>query len=112
MSTANTSCADCAIQLIESDAQYIVSAQLPHLRKQDICVNVDSNQVTIAIDDTPPGSTAAQGRSAARSAVQVLHTCSLRHSIDAVKAYATYKDYQLELVLPKSVNGSRRLLIN
>lgn len=97
-----------AVQLLESDSKYTILVQLPNLRKQDICVSLDCNRVTIAAERAPL--LALAGRPPAKP--QIIHSLLLEQTIDTVKAYATYRGCELELVLPKSSKGCRRLVIN
>lgn len=107
---------DCGIRLIEQETRYLVYAHLPHLHKQDINVSIEGNRVVLAADRQPLTSAACRRKQpwppANDSAYELIHTFLLDHPVDVIRARATHRNGELELILPKSTHRGRRLLIN
>ncbi|MCF7220352.1 Hsp20/alpha crystallin family protein [Marilutibacter chinensis] len=102
------------MDITEDDGQYRVAIDIPGVRKEDIEVSVDGNQVSVSAkverestkeDEKTICSERYQGK-AYRSFL-------LPSEIDAAKAEAHYDGGVLSLALPKKAgNGSRKLSVN
>ena len=100
---------DMRLDVQEDDGSYRVSADLPGVKKKDIQVTVDGNQVTIE---------AEMKREESKKDRKELHTerfygkayrsFSLPQDIDSDKCVASYDDGVLNLKLPKKGNGETR----
>ena len=98
----------------EDDKAYRISVDVPGVRKEDIDVSVEGNQVTI---------TAEVKREQSRDKEKEVHSerfngkafrsFSLPNEVDSSKAEARYDGGVLNLTLPKKgASGSRHLAIN
>ncbi|OIR08605.1 18 kDa heat shock protein [mine drainage metagenome] len=98
----------------EDDKAYKVLAEIPGVKKEDIHVSIDGNQVSISAEvknekEVKEGERLLRSEryfgSAARS-------FSLAQDVDESAAHAKYTDGVLELTLPKkAVAASKRLVI-
>lgn len=98
------------IEVSEDAAAYRVSAVLPGVKKEDIHVEVDQNEVSIVAEIKRES---AVPTDAAKDAERVLHTeryygktsrvFSVAQNIDEAAVQAKYADGVLTLVLPKKV---------
>jgi HSP20 family protein len=102
------------IDLSEDDQSYIVRADIPGVKKEDLHVEVDGNRVSISAevksekeerkDETLIHSERYEGK--------VFRSFTLAANVDESKAEASYKDGLLELKLPKLAGSqSRRIAI-
>ena len=102
------------VDLAENDGRYVVKADIPGVRKEDIDVRVDGNQVTITAEVKKEDEDRKDGR-LLRSERQfgfASRSFALASDVDEAKAAAKYKDGVLELTLPKKApSTSRRLQI-
>jgi len=104
------------IDVSENEKGYMVKAEAPGAKKEDIKVTIDGNTVSIRVE-TKRESEEKEGETVLRSeryyGVQS-RTFSLAHEIDDAGASARYSDGVLELTLPKrpSGNGSKVLEIS
>lgn len=93
---------------------YLVHAELPGARKEDIHVTVDGNQVAISAEIHREND-AREGEQILRSERyygKVARSFQLEHDLDDSRAHARYTDGILELTLPKRVAApSKRLNI-
>lgn len=104
-----TNTGDMRLDVQEEDNSYRVSADLPGVKKKDIQITVEGNQVTIE---------AEVKREESRKDRKELHTeryygktfrsFSLPRDIDSDKCVANYDDGVLTLTLPKKGNGETR----
>lgn len=103
------------LDLSEDDKNYIVRADIPGVKKEDIKVEVDGNRVAISAEvksfkeekknETVIHSERYEGR--------VFRSFTLDSNVDESKAQASYKDGLLELTLPKlGTSKTKRLTIN
>ena len=103
------------IDVRESDGTYAVKAEIPGVRKEDIDVRIDGNQVTISAELKQEKEEKTGGRML-RSECQygfASRSFTLADSVDESKADAKYKDGVLQLTLPKRVQSAqKRLAIN
>ncbi|MDB5905956.1 MAG: Hsp20/alpha crystallin family protein [Massilia sp.] len=100
------------MDVIENDQAYIVRAEIPGVKKDDIKVNVDGNQVTISAQ-IEQESQQQQGRNllfTERTWGQYYRSFTLPQPVDDTQANAEYHDGILELTLPKKTGGSAKTL--
>lgn len=90
---------------------YLVSADLPGYRKEDIAVEIDGAQVTItaeAREEKPADE--ARVLYSERVGGRAQRSFELADEIDEARASARYADGVLTLILPKKVAETRKLL--
>ena len=97
------------VDVAEQNGDYKVLAELPGVRKEDIKVNIDGDQVSIV----------AESR-AEKDGERVLHSeryfgkvsraFRLSQEIDEARASAKYSDGVLELTLPKKATAAAKQL--
>jgi HSP20 family protein len=98
------------VDVAEKNGAYLVSAELPGVKKEDIQISIDGDQVTVAAE--------VKREKAASQDERVLHTervygkvsrsFSLPQEIDESKAEAKFRDGVLELTLPKKAAAQRK----
>jgi len=98
------------VDVAEKNGAYVVSAELPGVRKEDIQVSIDGAQVTLTAE--------VKREKEASQDERVLHTervygklsrsFTLPQEIDESKAEAKFKDGVLELTLPKKAAAQRK----
>ena len=101
---------------VREDAQnYTVHAEIPGVKKEDIHVTIDNDQIAISAE-TRNEREVKEGERVLRSERhygKVYRAFTLGQAVDEDKAQAKYSDGVLELTLPKkAVAGSKRLAIN
>ncbi|MFO7189220.1 MAG: Hsp20/alpha crystallin family protein [Pseudomonadota bacterium] len=99
------------VDVTEDDKQFRVLAELPGVKKEDIEVDIDGDQVTVSAE-------VKQEKEVAENGGRVLHSeryygklsrsFRLGHEIDAAACQAKYTDGILELVLPKKQSQSAK----
>jgi HSP20 family protein len=102
------------IDVAESDAAYTVKAELPGVRKEDINVRVDRNQVSISAEVKREHEEKKDGRILRQERYQgfVSRVFSLANDVDDAKAAAKFENGVLNLTLPKKTTArSERLPI-
>jgi len=102
------------IDLSEHDANFAVKAEIPGVRKEDIDVRIDGNQVTIAAEVKKDKEEKKDGRvlRSERQYGYASRTFTLSSAVDETKADAKYQNGVLELTLPKKASsGTKRLAI-
>lgn len=103
-----------AIEVAESDGAYKVTAELPGVKKDDIHVTIEGDQVSVSAETRAGRETKGGGRivHSERYAGKIMRAFRLGQEIDEAAASAKYSDGVLELVLPKkAVAGTRKLTI-
>lgn len=102
------------VDVKEDPKAYTVHAEIPGVRKEDIQVTIDGNQVSIAAEikrETEEKKDERVLRSE-RYAGRVYRAFALAQDVDQETAQARYENGVLELVLPKrSAAASRQLTI-
>lgn len=98
------------LDVAELDASYTVKAEIPGVRKEDIDVRVDGNQVTISAEVKSEKEEKKEGRILRQERQQgyASRSFTLACPIDDNKVAASYKDGILELKLPKKAAASNR----
>lgn len=98
----------------ENGSAYVVHAEIPGVRKEDIQISIDGNQVGISAE-VKGQSEEKQGERVLRSERyygKVQRNFSLASEVDAATAQARYTDGVLELTLPKkAATSARRITI-
>jgi HSP20 family protein len=100
------------VEVAEQNGAFKVLAELPGVKKDDIQVTIDGDQVSISAEvkqekDVKEGERIVHSE---RHYGKVARTFRLGYDVDQAKAQAKYADGVLELVLPKKANESRRQL--
>lgn len=98
------------VEVSEQDKAYKVLAELPGVRKDDIQIEIDGDQVSIAAE-VKQGKEAREGERVVHSERyygKVARAFRLGREVDQAAATAKYADGVLELTLPKKVAATRR----
>lgn len=105
---------DMRLDVNEDDQQYVVNIDMPGVRKADIDIEVDGNQITVSAEINREQSK-GKGRElySERYMGKAFRSFALPIKVDEARAKATYDGGVLTLVLPKrSGSESRRLAVN
>jgi len=100
------------LDLKENDNAYTVHADIPGVKKEDIHVSIDGNQISISAE-TKMEKDVKEGEKVLRSerySGKVARSFTLAHDVDETNAQAKYSDGVLELTLPKKVANSAKEL--
>jgi len=95
------------LDVAEEDKAYTVKAEIPGVKKEDIQVSIEGNQVSISAE-IKHEKEEEEGKKLLRSERYYGQQCrsfSLAHDIDQAKAEAEYRDGVLHLTLPKKNGG-------
>ena len=99
----------------KTDDTYTVKAEMPGVKKEDINVSIDGNQITIA-GEVKKEKEEKKGEEVIRSERyygRVSRSFTLPHDVDEAKAKANYADGVLQLTLPtKTKTNGRKLAIS
>lgn len=98
----------------EDDSQYVVNIDMPGVKKSDIDVAVDGNQITVTAEVNREESR-GKGKElySERYSGKAFRTFALPVEVDSEKAEAKYDGGVLTLTLPKTPgNGSHRLPVH
>jgi HSP20 family protein len=98
------------VDVTENDGAYLVAAELPGVKKEDIQVSIDGAQVTLAAELKREKEVTERERVLHSERVfgKVSRSFALPQEIDEAKAEAKYRDGVLELTLPKKAAAARR----
>jgi HSP20 family protein len=98
------------VDVAEKNGAYVVTAELPGVKKEDIQITIDGAQVTLAAEVKREKEVSQDER--------VLHTervygkstrsFTLPQEVDEGKAEAKFRDGVLELTLPKKAAAQRK----
>jgi HSP20 family protein len=98
------------VDVAEKNGAYLVTAELPGVKKEDIHVSIDGPQVTLEAE--------VKREKEANKDERVLHTervfgkvsrsFTLPQEVDEAKAEAKFRDGVLELTLPKKTAAQRK----
>lgn len=100
------------LDMKEDDNAYKVHADIPGVKKEDIQVDIDGNQVSISAESRMEKEE-KKGEKVLRSeryCGKVARSFTLAHDVDEAKAQAKYSDGVLELTLPKKAASSGKKL--
>lgn len=94
----------------EADNQYLIKAEIPGVKKDDIHVTVEGNRVSISAEvkkekEEKEGERVIRSE---RSYGMVSRSFSLADEVDQSKVQAKYTDGVLELTLPKKPGSARK----
>jgi HSP20 family protein len=98
------------LDVTESNGAYLVSADLPGVKKEDIHVAIDGAQVTLSAEVKREKEVAEGERvlHVERSFGKVSRSFALPQELDETKAEAKFRDGVLELTLPKKAAAARK----
>lgn len=95
----------------ETEQGYVVHAEVPGVKKEDIKVNVDGNQVSISAQTQQESEEKSENMLCTeRSWGQYYRSFTLPQAVDDAQAKAEYHDGILELTLPKKSGGTAKTL--
>ena len=98
------------LEVAEKNGTYLVTAELPGVKREDINVTVDGAQVTLAAEVKREKEATEHDRllHTERSFGKVTRTFTLPQELDEAKVEAKFRDGVLELALPKKAAAQRR----
>jgi len=103
------------IDVTKAEDTYTVKAEIPGVKKDDIQVSIEGNEVTIS-GEIKKESEEKKGEEVLRSERyygRVSRSFTLPHDVDEAKVVAKYADGVLKLTLPmKSKSASRKITVN
>lgn len=103
---------DIKLEISETDQAYTVKADVPGVKKEDIQVSIDRNEVSISAE-VKQEKEEKQGNKLVRSERyygKQYRSFTLAHDVDETKADAEYKDGVLKLTLPKKAGAETKKL--
>jgi HSP20 family protein len=100
------------IDISEQEGNYVVKADIPGVRKEDIDIRIDRNQVTISAEVKKEKEEKKDGRvlRSERQYGYASRSFALATEVDDGKAEAKYLNGVLELTLPKKATSATRKL--
>jgi HSP20 family protein len=100
------------VDVAEKNGGYLVTAELPGVRKEDINVAIDGAQVTLSAEVKREREATAdeQPLHSERYYGKVSRSFTLPQELDEAKAEAKFRDGVLELTLPKKAAAARRAI--
>lgn len=103
---------DIRLDLTENDKDYVVRAEIPGAKKEDIRIDVDGNRVSISAETHKEREQKSDtdGRVLLRETYSgsVSRSFSLAHDVDEATSTAKLEDGVLTLTLPKRTGSSNR----
>jgi HSP20 family protein len=100
------------VDVKENDKAYTVHADIPGVKKEDIQVSIDGNQISISAESRMEKEE-KKGDKVLRSeryCGKVARSFTLAHDVDEAQSQAKYTDGVLELTLPKKAASSTKKL--
>ncbi len=101
------------MDVTKADDSYTIKAEMPGIKKEDIQVSIDGNQVTIS-GEVKRETEEKKGEEVIRSERyygKVSRSFSLPHEVDEARAVAKYSDGVLNLKLPMKVKATSKKLV-
>src|SRR4249920_123702 len=100
------------VDVEENDRSYVVKAEIPGVKKEDIDVQIDANVVTISAESKREKKVEEKGKviRSERYFGSMLRSFSLGNDVDQAEATAKYADGILELTLPKKATSAAKKL--
>ena len=100
------------VEVAETNGAYLVTAELPGVRKEDINVAIDGAQVTLSAEVKREKEISEQDRLLHSERVygKVSRSFALPQELDEAKAEAKFRDGVLELTLPKKAAAERKAI--
>jgi HSP20 family protein len=103
------------IDVTKAEDTYTVKAEIPGVKKDDIQVSIDGNEVTIS-GEIKKESEEKKGEEVVRSERyygKVSRSFTLPHDVDEAKVVAKYADGVLKLTLPMKVKSAgKKITVN
>ncbi|MCC6212810.1 MAG: Hsp20/alpha crystallin family protein [Burkholderiales bacterium] len=101
-----------SVDVTEKNGAYVVTAELPGVRKEDIHVDIDGAQVTLAAEVKREKEVAEGERVLHTERVygKVSRSFALPQELDETRAEAKFRDGVLELTLPKKAAAARKAI--
>ena len=103
------------IDVTKAEDTYTVKAEIPGVKKDDIQVSIDGNEVTIS-GEIKKESEEKKGEEVLRSERyygKVSRSFTLPHDVDEAKVVAKYADGVLKLTLPmKTKSAGKKITVN
>jgi len=103
------------IDVTKAEDTYTVKAEIPGVKKDDVQVSIDGNEVTIS-GEIKKESEEKKGEEVLRSERyygKVSRSFTLPHDVDEAKVVAKYADGVLKLTLPMKVkSASKKITVN
>ena len=98
------------VDVTEKNGAYLVTADLPGVKKEDIHVDIDGAQVTLTAEAKREKDIAEGERVLHTERVfgKVSRSFTLPQELDEAKAEAKFRDGVLELTLPKKAAAARK----
>ena len=98
------------VDVTERNGAYVVAAELPGVKKEDIQVSIDGAQVTLAAEVKREREVEKDERvlHTERTFGKVTRSFTLPQEVDEAKAEAKFRDGVLELTLPKKAAAQRK----
>jgi HSP20 family protein len=98
------------VDVAEKNGAYTVTAELPGVKKDDIQVTIDGDQVTLAAEVKREKEVTQDERVLHTERVfgKVSRSFTLPQEVDEAKAEAKFRDGVLELTLPKKAAAARK----
>jgi len=98
------------LEVAEKNGTYLVTAELPGVKKEDINITVDGAQVTLAAEVKREKEATENDRllHTERLFGKVSRTFTLPQELDEAKVEAKFRDGILELALPKKAAAQRK----
>jgi HSP20 family protein len=100
------------VDVEENDKAYVVKAEIPGVKKEDIDVQIDGNVVSISAESKREKKVEEKGKviRSERYYGSMLRSFSLANDVDQAEASAKYTDGILELTLPKKATSAAKKL--
>ena len=98
------------VEVAEKNGAYVVTAELPGVKKEDIDVAIDGAQVTLTAEVKREKEVSKDERvlHSERTYGKVSRSFALPQDLDEAKAEAKFRDGVLELTLPKKAAAQRK----
>jgi len=98
------------VEVAEKNGAYLVTAELPGVKKEDIDVAIDANQVTLSAAVKREHEVSEEDRilHSERSFGKLSRSLTLPQELDETRAEAKFRDGVLELTLPKKAAAARK----
>ena len=98
------------VDVAKKNGAYAITAELPGVKKEDIQVTIDGNQVSLSAELKREKEVQQDERvlHTERSYGKVTRSFSLPQELDEGKAEAKFRDGVLELVVPKKAAAARK----
>jgi HSP20 family protein len=98
------------VDVAEKNGAYLVTAELPGVKKEDIHIDIDGAQVTIEAEVKREKEASKDERVLHSERVygKVVRSFTLAHDLEESKAEAKFKDGVLELTLPKKQAAAQK----